>query len=190
MLRLGYPQLHPEGQFFPDTYIITDDTTDLALLKRAFKAMQTKVKQVWFERTVGLSYKNAYQALIVASLIEKETALADEKPLIASVILNRLAKNMRLQIDPTAVYGVSPEKTKITAKDLRRKSVYNTYLHKGLPPTPIALPSLASLGAALHPATTKYLYFVAKGDSSHRVSKTLAQQSRAIEKYKAAKQKS
>lgn len=181
MKELNAANKKPEGLFYPDTYIFTDETTDVVFLKRAYDAMQSKLNNEWKNRDVDLLFKNPYEALIAASLIEKETALDEERPLIAAVILNRLRKNMRLQFDPTVLYGLN--KTKISTKDLHHKTPHNTYTRKGLPPTPIALPGLKSLHAALHPAKTSYLYFVAKGDGTHKFSKTLREQRRAVNKY-------
>ncbi|MEM1244637.1 MAG: endolytic transglycosylase MltG [Pseudomonadota bacterium] len=174
-----------EGIFYPDTYQYTKGTTDIEILQRAQKLMQTKLNSLWATRAVNLPYKTTYQALIIASMIEKEARLNTEKPLIAGVIVNRLRKHMYLQIDPTVIYALGDSyHGKITSKDLRIRSPYNTYVKKGLPPTPISIPGFESLQAALNPAQTKALYFVAKGDGSHVFSQTLAQHDAAIKKYR------
>ncbi|PIZ04050.1 MAG: endolytic transglycosylase MltG [Gammaproteobacteria bacterium CG_4_10_14_0_8_um_filter_38_16] len=164
---------HPEGLFYPDTYFFTWGNSEMTVLKMAYQKMQTTLQQAWQHRASNLPYEDAYQALIVASLIERETALDSEKPTIASVILNRLKKKMRLQIDPSVLYGLKKSfGVPITKTDLQSKTPYNTYQIKGLPPTPICMPSQSSLEAALHPATTDYLYYVANGKGGHNFSKT------------------
>lgn len=178
-------QTHIEGLFYPDTYFFTWGNSDVSLLKTAYQKMQKVLQNAWQSRAPNLSYKDAYQALIVASLIERETSVDSEKPIIASVILNRLKKNMRLQIDPTVEYGL--EKTfsgKITKADLHSKTDYNTYVINGLPPTPICMPEISSINAALHPADTDYLYYVATGNGGHYFSKTYAEHLKQIEAYK------
>lgn len=181
MARLGFPELNPEGQFYPDTYYFTAGSNDLSILKRALMIMQNKLAMEWLKRAPDLQLKTAEEALIVASLIEKEAYLNSERPLIASVIMNRLRKNMLLQIDPTVIYGLGAQYTgKLHKDDLSFHSPYNTYINKGLPPTPIAMPSLASLMAALHPADTDYLYFVARGDGSHKFSTNLNDHNAAV----------
>lgn len=184
MQRLGSKYTNPEGLFFPDTYRYTMNTTDLSILQKSYNKMQLVLDKLWPEREAKLPYKNAYQALIAASMIEKEVQVAKERPLVAGVIVNRIRKRMYLQIDPTVIYALGHSfKGKLTTKDMRFKSPYNTYVNKGLPPTPIAMPSEQSLWAALHPAKTKSLYFVARGDGSHSFSTTLKQHDVAIEKY-------
>lgn len=181
MLRLGYPNLAPEGEFFPETYFYTRDSSDFLILKRAFLLMQNKLNAAWQQRAPNLLYKNAYEALIAASLIEKEAFLPSERPIIAGVIINRLKKNMLLQIDPTVIYGLGNRYDgKIHKENLQEDTVYNTYLHKGLPPTPIAMPSLDAILAAIHPQSHDYYYFVAKGDGSHQFSKTLIEHNEAV----------
>ncbi len=191
MVQMGQPELNPEAQFFPETYYFARGTTDVVLLKRAFKMMQDKVDQMWLQREVGLPYKTENDALVVASLVEKETSLNQERPIIAGVILNRLKKNMPLQIDPTVIYALGDKyRGTVSKADLRMKSPYNTYLNKGLPPTPIATPSIASIEAALHPQQHDYLYFVAKDtnyDSGHQFSKTLAEHNVAVAEAKKRK---
>ncbi len=181
---LSAPQKHIEGLFYPDTYFFTWGNTDMSVLKTAYQKMQTILQRDWNNRALNLPYKNAYQALIVASLIEKETSVDSEKPIIASVILNRLEKPMRLQIDPTVQYGL--DKTfggTITKEDLATKTPYNTYLIDGLPPTPICMPSQSSIEAALHPAKTEYLYYVATGTGGHHFSKTYAGHLKQVTEY-------
>ncbi len=174
MVYLDYTHFAPEGEFYPETYTYTKGIADLAILKEAFLLMQEKMMTSWAHRAPGLPYADPYDALIAASLIEKEAHLDAERPVIAGVLINRLHKDMLLQFDPTVIYGMGARyQGKIHKEDLTSDSAYNTYLHKGLPPTPIALPGLASIEAALHPMRHDYLYFVAKGDGSHLFSKTL-----------------
>ncbi|MBA3660501.1 MAG: endolytic transglycosylase MltG [Gammaproteobacteria bacterium] len=175
MDRLGGSYQQAEGVFFPETYLYTRGIADLVILKRAYDLMQLRLQEAWATKDSGLPYQNAYQALVAASLIEKEAYLDTERPLIASVLINRLRKGMLLQFDPTVIYGLKERyQGHITKADLMDPNLYNTYIHKGLPPTPIAMPSYDSIYAALHPAKTNYLYFVAKGDHSHQFSTTLA----------------
>ncbi len=185
MRMLRHPDQHPEGRFFPDTYAFTWRNTDLGILQHAYLRMQTFLSEQWKDRADDLPYKDAYQALIVASLIEKETSLADERPIVAGVILHRLKKHMRLQVDPTVLYGLKKSYgTVITKRDLRSNTAYNTYRVDGLPPTPIDMPSAASIIAALHPANTPYLYYVARGDGSHKFSTTYRQHLKAVRQYR------
>lgn len=175
----GYP--HPEGWFFPDTYYYVRGNSAMELLLRAHLRMANLLAQEWQARDSNTPYQSPYEALIVASLIEKETAVASERPLIAGVILRRLSLNMPLQIDASVIYGMRDEfNGTLTHEDIHRPSSYNTYVHHGLPPTPIANPSLASLHAALHPAQTKMLYYVARGDGTHFFSADLATHEAAI----------
>lgn len=174
-----------EGLFYPSTYFFTWNNTDLSVLKTAYRKMQKLLQTEWSNRDGHLPYQTPYQALIAASLIERETALTSEKPLIASVIVNRLNKHMPLQIDPTVLYGLhEPFGTAITKKDLKTKTPYNTYLLYGLPPTPICMPSESSLYAALHPATTDYLYYVANGKGGHTFSKTYQSHLQEVVQYR------
>lgn len=185
MAKLGQPNLNPEGQFFPDTYYYTSNSTDLKVLKRAFKMMQDKLNSAWQQRSSNLPYKDLYQALIAASLIEKEARLDTERPTISGVILNRLKKNMLLQIDATVIYGMGPHYAgTIYKKDLSQNTPYNTYVHKGFPPTPIAMPGFTSINAALHPEDNDYLYYVARGDGSHQFSKTLDEHNKAVTTFR------
>lgn len=181
MAMLGQPNLSPEGQFFPESYYYTRGVQDLVILKRAFDLMQHRFEDAWLKRASGLPYKSSYDALITASLIEKEVRLDVERPLVASVVINRLNKNMLLQIDATVIYGLGDKYTgKIYKKDLLQDTIYNTYLHKGLPPTPIAMPGMSSIEAALHPAVSNYFYYVARGDGGHQFSQTLSQHNSAV----------
>lgn len=174
-----------EGLFYPASYQYIYDTSVKVLLKKAFDTMQTKLNFQWSHRDAQVTYQNPYQALIVASLIEKETSLNNEKPLVARVILNRLALNMPLQIDAAVIYGADGREGKLlTLKDLRIDSPYNTYLHKGLPPSPICMPSETSLYAALHPASSKALYYVANGQGGHYFSETYAEHINYVKKYR------
>ena len=190
ILRLvGANESHPEGLFFPDTFYFDRGTEDIVLLKRSYSIMKTKLEAAWNGREKGLPYKNAYQALIMASIIEKETGQAKERPMIAGVFVNRLKIGMRLQTDPTVIYGIGERYDgNIRKKDLETDTPYNTYTRSGLPPTPIAMPGLASIEAALHPARTKALYFVGRGDGSHEFSDNLMQHNRAVVKYQLKKQ--
>lgn len=184
MVKLGAPNTSPEGLFFPDTYRYTRGTSDFAILQTAYQAMNKRLAQEWQNRAADLPYKTPYEALIVASLIEKETAKDSERPLIAGVIINRLKKNMLLQIDPTVIYGIGNNyHLKLRSADLKMDTPFNTYLHQGLPPTPIALPSMASLHWALHPMVSNHLYFMAKGDGSHYFSTSLNEHHQAVQRY-------
>lgn len=181
MEQLGYANISPEGQFFPETYYYTRGVPDLVILKRAIDLMQNRLNEVWKNRVPDLPYKNTYEALIAASIIEKEAYLDNERPLIAGVLVNRLKRDMLLQFDPTVIYGLGQRyHGKIHKDNLLENNAYNTYVHKGLPPTPIAMPSMTSIVAALHPLETNYLYFVAKGDGSHQFSKTLLEHHVAV----------
>lgn len=181
---IGAEETHPEGLFFPDTYYFSNGMSDLEILKRAYHAMRTKLNEAWTQREPGLPYKSPYEALIMASIIEKETGRAEERKIIAGVFVNRLRIGMRLQTDPTVIYGMGERfDGNIRRKDLQEDTAYNTYTRSGLPPTPIAMPGMASIEAALHPAKTQALYFVGKGDGSHVFSNTLAEHNRAVAKY-------
>ena len=184
MVLLGHPGLSPEGLFFPDTYRIDSRTTDLAILKLAYRQMQSLLEEEWAQRAPDLPYKTPYEALIMASIIEKETGLAEERPQIAGVFIRRLRQGMRLQTDPTVIYGMGEQyRGDIRKDDLRRDTPYNTYTRSGLPPTPIALPGRASIHAALHPAEGSSLYFVARGDGGHVFSTTLKDHQQAVNQY-------
>ncbi len=185
MDKLGQQSdLHAEGWLFPDTYYFVRGESDVNVLLRAYNAMKKNLAKAWKEREKNLPYKTAYEALIMASIIEKETGRGDERQQIAGVFVRRLRKGMKLQTDPTVIYGIGDKYDgNIRRRDLRKDTPYNTYTRKGLPPTPIAMPGLAAIEAALHPAKGKALYFVAKGDGSHVFSSTLKQHNNAVIKY-------
>lgn len=188
MAQIDPEQSHPEGLFFPDTYYFDRDTSDLTVLTRSYQAMQQKLESAWASKASGLPYKDAYEALIMASIVEKETGQAQERPLIAGVFVNRLKKGMLLQTDPTVIYGIGDEfDGNIRKKDLLTDTPYNTYTRAGLTPTPIAMPGLAAIEAALHPAKTKALYFVGKGDGTHQFSETLSAHVNAVRRYQLKK---
>jgi UPF0755 protein len=184
MAAIGYPGYFAEGRLFPDTYRFPRGTTDVEFLRRAFRTMEETLAAEWARRLPGLPYHGPYQALIMASLVEKETAIPAERPLIAGVFVRRLAKGMRLQTDPTVIYALGESYDgNIRRGDLAFDSPYNTYVHAGLPPTPIASPGRESIRAALQPEEGDALYFVARGDGSHVFSATLAEHNRAVRKY-------
>ncbi|AVT58331.1 endolytic transglycosylase MltG [Pectobacterium versatile] len=178
---------NPEGWFYPDTYSYTAGTSDSALLQRAHQRMKKTVDEVWKGREEGLPYKTPDELLTMASIIEKETAINEERTQVASVFVNRLRLGMRLQTDPTVIYGMGDDyKGVITRKALDTPTPYNTYVISGLPPTPIAMPGKASLDAAAHPAKTSYLYFVADGKGGHSFTTNLADHNRAVRVYRSA----
>jgi len=184
MRAIGASGQQPEGWFFPDTYFFASGATDLSILTRAYRTMRQRLDAAWVARAPGLPFDAPYQALILASIVEKETGRVAERPLIASVLVNRLQQGMRLQADPTVIYGIGERfDGNLTKRDLDADSEYNTYTRDGLPPTPIALPSQASLDAVLHPPATAYLYFVSRGDGSSEFSANLADHNRAVAKY-------
>ncbi|WP_239923494.1 endolytic transglycosylase MltG [Agaribacterium haliotis] len=181
-LNFDYPNL--EGWVFPDTYSFIAGDSDLSIVQRAVKKMQSELEQQWQNRAENLPYKNSYEALIMASIVEKETGAPHERQQIAGVFVRRLEKGMRLQTDPTVIYGMGDHyKGNITRADLRRATPYNTYTIRGLPPTPIALPGRAAIHAALHPDDGDALYFVARGDGTHQFSATLDEHNRAVREY-------
>lgn len=181
---------HPEGWFFADTYSFRAGDTDLSILTRAHKKMRDALTLQWQEKSNKLPFKTAYEGLILASIIEKETGVAAERPVISGVFVRRLQKNMRLQTDPTVIYGLGEQyKGNITRKNLRQPTPYNTYVIPALPPTPIALVGQAALDAAFHPAPGSELYFVAKGDGSHQFSDTLSDHNKAVREYQIVKRK-
>ena len=182
--RLGAQNEHAEGQFFPDTYYFSSGTSDLLLLKRAYQTMQAVLQESWQERAPSLPLKSPYHALILASIVEKETGQASDRGMIAAVFINRLRRGMMLQTDPTVIYGMGDKfDGNLRRRDLLADTPYNTYTRAGLPPTPIALPGLAALQATLHPASTNALYFVARGDGSSEFSGSLSQHNRAVDRY-------
>lgn len=184
MTAVGAPGLPPEGRFFPDTYFITKGTTDLDVLKRAYGKMKTVLDQEWRNRAEPLPLRSPDEALTLASIVEKETARPEERPAVAGVFVRRLLKGMRLQTDPTVIYGMGAAYAgNITKDDLRRDTPYNTYTRVGLPPTPIALPGLPAIRAALHPDGGNSLYFVSRGNGSHVFSATLEAHQRAVDEY-------
>ncbi len=184
MKRLGQPGLNPEGRFFPDTYRYVGGMSDLDLLKQAHARLETVLAEEWQERAEGLPYKEPYDALIMASIIEKETGVPEERSAIAGVFVRRLKMGMRLQTDPTVIFGMGERYNgKITRADLLDPTPYNTYAIDGMPPTPIALVGREAIHAALHPAAGKSLYFVARGDGSHVFSDTLKAHNRAVREY-------
>lgn len=184
MALLGKPGEHPEGRFLPDTYYFPRGTTDVDFLRRAYNAMETVLADEWEQRQEGLPLKTPYEALILASIVEKETAVPSERNAIAGVFVRRLNKRMRLQTDPTVIYGMGEKfDGNIRKKDLLKDTPYNTYRRRGLPPTPIAMPGKEAIRAALHPADGDSLYFVSRGDGSHEFSSTLDQHNNAVIKY-------
>ena len=185
MLRaIGAERAQAEGWFFPDTYFFVAGTTDASLLARAHRAMVKRLESAWESRAPGLPISSPYEALVLASIVEKETGHAADRPLIASVLENRIQQGMRLQADPTVIYGMADRfDGNLTRRDLDTDTAYNTYLRDGLPPTPIALPGQAAIDAVLHPPATPYLYFVSRGDGSSEFSANLADHNRAVAKY-------
>jgi UPF0755 protein len=177
-----------EGWLFPDTYKFAPGTTDLEILKRAHGIMKKRVADMWATRDTTIPLKTPYEALILASIVEKETGSASERPVIASVFANRLKKGMRLQTDPTVIYGMGDKYDgNIRKRDLTTDTPWNTYTRDGLPPTPIAMPGAAALRAATQPAQTEYLYFVSRRDGSHEFTRSLEEHNRAVAKYQLGK---
>ncbi len=177
-----------EGWFFPDTYRFAPGTPDADILKRAHAAMKKRLADAWAARDPQLALKSPYEVLILASIVEKETGQAAERPLIASVFANRLKRGMRLQTDPTVIYGMGERfDGNIRKRDLGADTPWNTYTRDGLPPTPIAMPGAASIRAVVNPAKSDYLYFVARGDGSHEFSRSLEEHNRAVARYQLGK---
>lgn len=182
--RIGATETHPEGLFFPNTYYFAAGSSDLKILKRAYQTMQKHLQQLWLARAPDLPLQSPYQALILASIIERETGTPGDRDMIAGVFVNRLRKGMLLQSDPTVIYGMGDKfDGNLRKRDLLADNAYNTYRRKGLTPTPISLPGAASLQAALHPARTDALYFVARGDGSSEFSSSLSKHNRAVDQY-------
>lgn len=187
MRLIGGPSGTAEGAFFPDTYLFSKQGRDLDVLARAYRTMQRHLAREWAARAEGLPYSDMNQALIMASIIEKETGREQDRPMIAAVFVNRLRQGMLLQTDPTVIYGMGERfDGNLRRRDLQTDTPYNTYLRVGLPPTPIAMPGLASLRAALHPAQSPALYFVARGDGTSQFSKTLDEHNQAVNRYQRA----
>lgn len=188
MTAIGLPGIHPEGRFLPETYHFPRGMTDIEFLQRAYQAMETFLAKEWSSRDEGLPLKSPYEALILASIVEKETGKPEERPRIAGVFTRRLKQGMRLQTDPTIIYGLGEQYDgDIRYRDLRTDTAYNTYTRHGLTPTPIAMPGRAAIRAVLHPRDEGDLYFVARGDGSHQFSKTLKEHNRAVNRYQKKK---
>jgi UPF0755 protein len=187
LAAIGAEETHPEGLFFPSTYFFSPHSPDIDVLRRAYQLQRQKLLAAWEARAPGLPYKSPYEALIMASIIEKETGAPEERPLIASVFVNRLNKGMRLQTDPTVIYGLGAKfDGNLRKADLQRDTPYNTYTRAGLPPTPIAMPGEEAILAALNPLESKALYFVSRGDGTHVFSSSLEEHNRAVSRYQRA----
>lgn len=188
MARLGASQALGEGLFYPDTYLFSKQSSDIDVLRRAYRAMQRHLEEEWAARGEGLPYRSPYEALIMASLVEKETGRAADRAQIAAVFINRLKAGMLLQTDPTVIYGLGARfDGNLRRVDLLRDTPWNTYTRPGLPPTPIAMPGLASLRAVLHPPASDKYYFVARGDGTSAFSRTLDEHNRAVARYQLRK---
>lgn len=184
MALLGRPGVHPEGRFFPDTYTYARGSTDVAVLRRAMRAMDRRLAQAWEQRSPQAAVKTPDEALILASIVEKETGKPADRPLISAVFNNRLRTGMPLQTDPTVIYGMGASfDGNLRKKDLQADTPWNTYTRTGLPPTPIAMPGKESLLAAVQPPPSKALYFVARGDGTSQFSSSLDEHNRAVNKY-------
>jgi len=184
MRLLGHEGEHPEGRFFPDTYHFPRGFSDLELLKKAWRRMERELEAAWKGRDPDLPLKTPYELLILASIVEKETGVPEERARIAGVFVRRLKKGMKLQTDPTVIYGMGARyQGNIRKRDLREDTPYNTYVHAGLPPTPICMPGRDALLAAAHPAPGRSLYFVARGDGTHEFSDDLEAHNRAVRKF-------
>lgn len=182
--HLGIQEESAEGLFFPDTYYFSNGMSDLSMLKRAYQIMGQRLADAWQERSPNLPYSTPYEALIMASIVEKETGRSGERPMIAAVFINRLRIGMRLQTDPTVIYGLGETfDGNLSKRNLTTDNAYNTYTRSGLPPGPIAMPGWASIHAALHPGETSALYFVSKGDGTHQFSRSLAEHNQAVARY-------
>lgn len=188
MQRIQANEQHPEGLFFPDTYLFAKDSSDLEILQRAYRAMQLRLAGEWQKRDPTAPVSSPYAALILASIIEKETGQSADRQMVAAVFANRLRRGMLLQTDPSVIYGMGAGfDGNIRKRDLQTDTPYNTYMRSGLPPTPIAMPGLASLQASLHPPKSDKLYFVARGDGSSEFSRSLEEHNRAVSKYQRGK---
>jgi UPF0755 protein len=184
MAKLGAPGVLPEGMFFPDTYVFAKGASDIAVLERARSAMKKRLESAWAGRAPDLPMTDPYEALILASLVEKETGRASDRTMIAAVFSNRLRRKMKLQTDPSVIYGIGEKfDGNLRKRDLVTDTPFNTYTRLGLPPHPIAMPGLASLEAVMHPAQTDVLYFVSRGDGTSEFSRTLVEHNRAVAKY-------
>ena len=184
LAKISTDYKHPEGLFFPDTYLFAKGSSDLQIYKQAHALLQKRLEEAWNKRAPNVPYKTPYEALIMASIVEKETGQKSERNLIAAVFVNRLRLGMLLQTDPTVIYGMGDRfQGNIRKKDLETDTPYNTYTRPGLPPTPIALPGAESLAAALNPATSDVLYFVSRGNGTSEFSNNLADHNRAVNKY-------
>ncbi|HMJ50168.1 MAG TPA: endolytic transglycosylase MltG [Burkholderiales bacterium] len=182
--RIGATENSAEGLFFPDTYFFDDGVSDLMILKRAYLTMKDNLAAAWDARAKDLPFSDPYEALIMASIVEKETGKATERNMVAAVLINRMRRGMKLQADPTVIYGMGEKfDGNLRKRDLTGDTTYNTYTREGLPPTPIALPGMAAIQATLHPAETKALYFVSRGDGSTVFSNSLEEHNRAVTKY-------
>jgi len=184
MSHLGKADVSPEGRFFPDTYMVGKGTSDLRVMQRAATAMDRQLSRAWANRDLGLPLRSADEALVLASIVEKETGLVSDRPMVASVFINRLRLHMPLQTDPTVIYGLFEHYDgNLRRVDLQTDHAWNTYTRKGLPPTPIAMPGKGALHAALHPANSHALYFVARGDGSSQFSENLSDHNNAVNRY-------
>lgn len=184
LIKIGSKYTHPEGLFFPDTYLFAKNSSDIQVYQQAHQAMINRLDDVWKNRAPNLPYKDPYQALVMASIIEKETGQASERGMIASVFVNRLRSGMLLQTDPTVIYGMGEKfQGNIRKRDLTTDTPYNTYTRAGLPPTPIALPGLDALKAAVNPEPSNAYYFVARGNGTSQFSENLNEHNKAVNKY-------
>ena len=189
LARIGASHKHPEGLFFPDTYLFNKRASASSVLTRAYRAMQKRLNGEWEGRARDLPLKSPYEALILASIVEKETGRHEDRTRIANVFINRLRIGMLLQTDPTVIYGMGEKyKGKLRRRDLETDTPWNTYTRAGLPPPPIAMPGLASLRAVMHPEGGDMLYFVARGDGSSEFSRTLSEHNRAVDRYQRNKE--
>lgn len=186
--RIGADASSAEGRFFPDTYLFARQSSDLTIYRRAYRAMQQRLRTAWETRDPAVPYRNIDEALVMASIIEKETGAAADRGKVASVFVNRLKRGMLLQTDPTVIYGLGDRfDGNLRKKDLLADTPYNTYTRPGLPPTPISLPGMASIQAAMNPPATDFLYFVARGDGTSAFSRTLEEHNRAVNQYQRGK---